>query len=172
MTTSGQQAMASSTADTVATLLREPETRADTVDALEAHIGAHEEALALAAMAELSDLMTLGVSEVDASMFQRIGWLRGRLVAEAADQPAMYAAAMGNGRAEAIMNSSVNVNVIAQVAGKAADELSCEDVLSYACVLAVDPPALARGTSAPWNAACGSALEYIKRFITSNMLGL
>ena len=87
-------------------LLADPAMRAGTVAALEAHSGAHDEPLALAAIVGLSELMALDASEVNAALFQRLGWLRARLVADAADGPAMWGAAWTDGRFEAIYGSS------------------------------------------------------------------
>lgn len=158
------------TADTVAALLVSPETRIGTIEALEAHIGAHDEQLALVAIATLSELMALDVVDVEPALFQRIGWLRGRMVTEAADAPAMWASACKDGRFEAIFGSTVNV--LAQIVGKAPETLGQDDALSWACALAMDGPAYRHGGSLSWNAAFGDAFTFIRLMVELDPMGM
>ena len=118
-------------AGTVAGALADPATRSAALDALEAHGGPHGAALALAAAPALTDVMCLDTAEVPHALFRRAGLLRGRLMAEAADPPAMYGALLGDGRyARALAAPSVGAGALLS---KSAGQLDHDDALSYAC---------------------------------------
>ena len=88
--------MAALAADTVGSLLRDRETRAAALDALDAHAVPIERSVSLGAAPVLGELLALDVAEVGPAEFARIGLLLGRLVAEASDDPAsVFGAALG-----------------------------------------------------------------------------
>ena len=162
--------MASPTAGTVAARLADQSARVATLAALEDHSGAHPEPLALAAVAGLSELMALDASEVAAELFQRIGWLRARLVVEAADPAEMFGAAWSGGRLEAMMESTTSA--LGLVFAKAPEELDARDTLVYACALAMDPPAQVRGWTRAFAAAAGDTLALMDKWVPINPVGL
>jgi hypothetical protein len=101
--------MAALAADTVGPLLRDRETRAAALDALEAHAVPIERPVSLGAAPALGELLALDVAEVGPADFDRIGLLLGRLTAEASDDPAsVLGAAMGEGRLLAFFRSEGN----------------------------------------------------------------
>lgn len=156
-------------AGTVAALLADPATRVSTLDALEARTGTHPEPVALAAIVGLSELMVLGVSEVGAELFQRIGLLRARLAVEAADPAEVYGAAWKDGQLEAVWDSSASA--LGQVFAKAPEELGAEDALFYACVWAMDPPAMVRGWTRAHTAGFGGSLAFFGKTMPIDPMG-
>ena len=120
---------------TVAALIADPATRSAALDALEAHSGAHDEALALAAGPALTDVMLLDADQVGHELFQRVGVLRARLVVEAADPDAVFGSAL-NGGSDGRWKAQFTApdNVIARSFAKAPEEIDEQDALSYACM--------------------------------------
>jgi hypothetical protein len=116
--------------DSVAARIADPATRLATLDALEAHAGPHDAALALAVAPALVDLQCLEASEVDHALFQRVGMLLARLVEEATDWTAAWGAARGAGRWSKLLRAS---NVVRQLLSKPVAELDQRDAMSYAC---------------------------------------
>lgn len=118
---------------TVANLLADSSTRIAALDALEAHGGPHPTPLAVAAAPALTDVLCLDAAEVDHVLFQRVGLLRARLLADAPpdDVPAIYGAMVGGGRFAKSLNAPSNV--IARMFTKPVGELNSTDALSYAC---------------------------------------
>jgi hypothetical protein len=132
------------TADAVATLLRGCDTRAATLEALEAHPKPIPTPLSIAAAPALGELLAASSSEVGREQFDRIGLLLGRLMTEASDDPApVVGAAFGDGRLAAASDAQDNVLVCSL--RKPAAELTLEDAHSYACYYATFGPASARG---------------------------
>ena len=130
---------------TVASSLTNAETRTATLDALEAHRGGpYPTPLAVAAAPALTDVMCLDAAEVDHALFQRVGLLRARLLADAAldDVAAIFGAMMGGGRLAAFYDAP---HVIARTLAKPAAELDQAHALSLACWMAFWPAAQVRG---------------------------
>ena len=127
--------------DTVAALIADPATRSAALDALEAHSGAHDEALALAAGPALTDVMLLDADQVGHELFQRVGLLRARLVDEAADSHAVFGSALNGGSDGGRWKAQFTApdNVIARAVAKAPEEIDEQDALSYACMWAAWP---------------------------------
>ena len=128
--------------DTVAALLADPATRSAALDALEAHSGAHDEALALAAGPALTDVMLLDADQVGHELFQRTGLLRARLVSDAAAPWGMYYGTTLNGGSDGgrwKAQFTAPDNVIARAVAKAPEEIDEQDALSYACMWAAWP---------------------------------
>ena len=162
--------MAALAADTVGPLLRDRETRAAALDALDAHAVPIERSVSLGAAPALGELLALDVAEVGPAEFDRIGLLLARLAAEASDDPAsVYGAAWGEGRLLAFWRSEGNA--VARALRKPAEELTREDALHIACSVALDPQASVRGWTEPI-AATGSAttMEYIGVWMTEDPL--
>jgi hypothetical protein len=162
--------MAALTADTVGPLLRDRETRAAALDALDAHAVPIESSVALSAAPVLGELLALDADEVGPAKFDRIGLLLARLTAEASDDPAsVFGAAWGEGRRVAFMRSEGNA--VARALRKPAEELTREDALHLACADALDVQASVRGWTEPI-AATGSAttMEYIGVWMTEDPL--
>lgn len=152
------------TADTIAALLADSATRINTIDKLEAHSGAHDESLALAAIVQLSELMALDQSEVEPPLFRRIGWLRGRLVAESADPAVMYGAAERfGGLMEKVLGSTTNA--LGRLTRKVPEEIAQEDVLTCAAVAAIVPPACPHGITPMHTAAAGDSFKWLGSII-------
>ena len=145
--------MADLAADTVASLLRDGATRTATLEALEQQEGAPiDPAVALAAAPALYEALAMDATEVGRDDFDRIGLLLARLAAEASDDPAVFGAAIGEGRYAAHYRSKGSV--LAQAVGqRAASELTLADARSFACAAAMYPPALVRGLTKPFAAA-------------------
>ena len=144
--------MAALAADTVGSLLRDRETRAAALGALEAHAVPIERSVSLGAAPVLGELLALDVAEVGPADFDRIGLLLGRLVAEASDDPAsVFGAAWGEGRMLALWRSEGNA--VAQALRKPAEELTREDALHIACAEALLPQASVHGFTKIWAAA-------------------
>eukprot|EP01046_Picozoa_sp_COSAG06_P080573 COSAG06_NODE_27840_length_585_cov_1.156379_1_plen_124_part_10 len=124
--------MAALAADTVGPLLRDRETRAATLDALDAHAVPIERSVSLGAAPALGELLALDVAEVGPAEFDRIGLLLGRLMAEASDDPAsVIGAAWGEGRFLAFFRSCCEGNALAQALRKPAEELTRKDALHF-----------------------------------------
>ena len=144
--------MAALAADTVGSLLRDRETRAAALDALDAHAVPIERSVSLGAAPVLGELLALDVTEVGPADFDRIGLLLGRLVAEALDDLAsVYGAAQGEGRLLAFWRSEGNA--LAQTLRKPAEELTREDALHIACAEALLHQASVHGFTKIWAAA-------------------
>jgi hypothetical protein len=144
--------MATLAADTVGTLLRDRETRAAALDALNAHAVPIERSVSLGAAPALGELLALDAVEVSPADFDRIGLLLARLVAEASDDSAsVFGAAMGEGRYAAYWRSEGNV--VAQALRKPTEELTREDALHFACAIPLEPQAYIRGFTKPVAAA-------------------
>ena len=119
--------------DTVASALADPNTTITTLDALEQHHGPHDPALALAAAPALTDLLCLDAAAVPHALYQRVGLLRGRLMAEAEDLAAMYGGFYGGGRFARLLTApSVGQGALRS---KSAAQLDRDDALSYGAAL-------------------------------------
>jgi hypothetical protein len=158
--------MADLAASTVGPLLRDRETRAAALDALDAHAVPIERSVTLGAAPALGELLALDVAEVGPAEFDRIGLLLGRLVAEASDDAAsVYGAMWGEGRLLAFYRSEGNVG--AQALRKPAEELTREDALHLACADAYFPQSCVRGYTKPFAAAgFASTLEFLAMWMT------
>ena len=145
--------------------LRDRSTRLATLGALEAHAVPIPTAVALAAAAVLCELQALDAAEAPKEMHDRAGLLVARLVAEAlpygaAAQAAVIGAAHGGGRYARCFNAEGSV--IAATARTPAAELTRADARSYACLLAQEGPAFARGMTAPIKAAGFTTMEFLE----------
>ena len=162
--------MAALSADTVGPLLRDRETRAAALDALDAHAVPIERAVSLGAAPALGELLALDAAEVGPAEFDRIGLLLARLVAEASDDPAsVFGAAMGEGRWLAFWRSEGNA--VAQALRKPAEELTREDALHLARVDAQWPHVIVRGATKPFAAAgYSSTLEYLAMWMAEDRI--
>ena len=162
--------MASLAAGTTGPLLRDRETRAAALDALDAHAVPIERSVSLGAAPALGELLALDAAEVGPVEFGRIGLLLARLVAEAPDDPAsVFGAAWGEGRLLAFWRSEGNA--VARALRKPAEELTREDALHLACAVAVEPQAAVRGWTEPIAAAgFATSLEYIGVWMTEDPL--
>jgi hypothetical protein len=164
--------MAALAAGTVGSLLRDRETRAAALGALEAHAVPIERSVSLGAAPVLGELLALDVAEVGPADFDRIGLLLARLVAEASDDPAsVLGAAMGEGRFLAFFRSEGNAS--AQASRKPAEELTREDALHHACFSAFWTQAYVRGLTQLY-AATGFAttMEFFGVFMTEDPLSV
>jgi hypothetical protein len=128
--------------ETVGPLLRRPESRNGALDALEAHTGAHDTPLAVAAAGALTDLLSEPADTGPAGriVFRRAGLMRARLAAEAADPGALWHPPHGAYCSE---NS-----VFDQIISKAPPELQKEDAVDLACLAAMEGPASRYGWTA------------------------
>jgi hypothetical protein len=162
--------MAALTADTVGSLLRDRETRAAALDALDAHAVPIERSVSLGAAPALGELLALDTAEVGPPEFDRVGLLLGRLVAEASDDPAsVLGAAWGEGRVKAFSLSRSEGNALAQALRKPAEELTRKDALHVACADASWPHASVRGLTKPLAAAgFASTMEFLAMWMTDN----
>ena len=155
--------------DTVGTVLADPATRIQTLDALERHEGPHDAALALAMAPALTDLLCLDGASVPHALYQRVGLLRGRLLVEADDPVALGGVALGEGRyARELTAASVSMEGLRS---KSAAELGRDDALSYACGEAL--AAALRDGHGCWTRAFaaggfGSAKELIAIYMTEH----
>lgn len=145
--------------DTVAESLRAEATIANTLDNLEALAAPIPSAVALAAAPALLDV--LAADNVDRAVFDRSALLLARLVAEAAPEPALvYGAAMSGERFALFFAPSLVAEAL-QHALSAAQPLTREDAVSYACLCALHGPSYVRGAQAPIEAAGRSVMEYM-----------
>lgn len=154
-------------AEDVARLLADPDTRITTLDALEKHSGAHDPALAAAAAPALSDLLALDAMDVPHAVFQRVGLLRARLLHEtpADDRAALYGAMFGGGRFVAEWDARNNVIAMAVRHGAAA--LTREDALSYGCAWAHNNLTHVRNyTESVRAAGLGGTIEWFGQYMT------
>ena len=164
--------MAALSATTVGPLLRDRETRAAALDALDAHAVPIERSVSLGAAPALGELLALDAAEVGPAEFDRIGLLLARLVAEASDDPAsVYGAAWGEGRLLAFWRSEGNA--VARALRKPAEELTREDALHFACAEAVWTQAYIRGCTKAF-AATGFAttMEFMAVFMAEGPLSM
>ena len=144
--------MASLAAGTTGPLLRDRETRAAALDALDAHAVPIERSVSLGAAPALGELLALDVAEIGPAEFARIRLLLARLMAEASDDPAsVFGAALGDGRFTACLRSEGNT--VAQALRKPAEELTREDAVHLACAEAYLAPTFVRGCTKPIAAA-------------------
>jgi hypothetical protein len=160
-------------ADTVGPLLRDRETRAAALDALDAHAVPIERSVSLGAAPALVELLVLDVAEVSPAEFDRISLLLARLMMEASDDPAsVFGAAWGEGRWLAFYRSAGNA--LAQALRKPAEELTREDALHVACTEASPcAQSAVRGLTKPFAAAgFATSMECIAVFITEGPLQL
>jgi hypothetical protein len=164
--------MAALTADTVGPLLRDRETRAAALDALDAHAVPIESSVALSAAPVLGELLALDADEVGPAKFDRIGLLLARLTAEASDDPAsLFGAALGEGRWSALWRSEDNV--VAQALRKPAEELTWEDAQHIACSEALSAHAYVRGATNPVAAAgFATSMEFFAAYMVEEPLSV
>ena len=164
--------MAALAAGTVGPLLRDRETRAAALDALDAHAVPIERSVSLGAAPVLGELLALDVAEVGPAEFDRIGLLLARLVAEASDDPApVFGAALGEGRLLAFYRSEGNA--LALTLRKPAEELTREDALHHACAGAYFPHSLVRGATKPMAAAgFATTMEFYVMWMAEDPLQL
>jgi hypothetical protein len=155
-------------ADTVGPLLRDRETRAAALDALDAHAVPIERSVSLGAAPALGELLALDVAEVGPAEFDRIGLLLARLVAEISDDPASVCGAVwGQGRWLAFWRSEGNA--WARALRKPAEELTREDALHVACSEALGPHYYIRGVSKPIAAAgFATTMEFFGAYMTED----
>jgi hypothetical protein len=163
--------MAALAADTVGPLLRDRETRAAALDALEAHAVPIERPVSLGAAPALGELLALDVAEVGPAEFDRIGLLLARLAAQASDDPAsVYGAAWGEGRLKAFYRSEGNA--LAQALRKPAEELTREDALHFACAEPKAPMSVRGGTKPIAAAGFASTMEFFGVLMTEDPLSV
>ena len=162
--------MATLAADTVGTLLRDRETRAAALDALNAHAVPIERSVSLGAAPALGELLALDAAEVGPAEFGRVGLLLARLAAEAPDDPAsVCGAAWGEGRWVSFWRSEGSA--VAQALRKPAEELTREDALHLACSEALISQACVRGWTKPWAAAgFATTMEFLVAWMTEDTL--
>ena len=158
--------MAALAAGTVGPLLRDRETRAAALDALDAHAVPIERSVSLGAAPALGELLALDVAEVGPAEFDRIGLLVARMVAEASDDPAsVFGAAFSEGRLLALYRSEGNA--VAQALRKPAEELTREDALHLACSNAYFAQAWVRGLTKIFAAAgFANTMEFLAVWMT------
>jgi hypothetical protein len=156
-------------AETVAERLRAEETRARTLDALEAHPPSLPRDLALMAAPALVDV---AAETVDRDEFDRSTLLLARLAAEAApDTSAVCGAGWGGGRLGAFLAPRLIVEATQRGLGaNGADGggLTREDAYSVACWASWDAPSSVRGTTALYAAAGHTTMEWIGTVSTSS----
>ena len=155
--------------DTVASLLRDGDTRTATLEALEQQEQPPiDRAVALAAAPALYEALAMDASEVGRDDFDRAGLLLARLAAEASDDPSViYGAALGEGRLAAHYRSKGSV--LAQAVGKPASELTRADARSFACASAYWPPSFVKGLTKPIAAAgFAKTAEFFALYMTED----
>eukprot|EP01043_Picozoa_sp_COSAG02_P047004 COSAG02_NODE_4461_length_5336_cov_3.180829_1_plen_238_part_10 len=151
--------------DTVAEWLRAEDTRAGTLQALDALPSPCPSELALAAAPALVDVAA--VTE-DREVLDRCGLLLARLLAEAAPDPsALYGAALGGERLAAWFAPRLLVEATQRALGNGSGEggrqpLGREDAYSFACMCAWMSPAFVRGVTAPEAAAGRTVMEHMR----------
>ena len=108
----------------------------------------------------------MDAAEGERAAYDRAGLLLGRLHEEEAlpDIVAVHAAAFGDGGWEKLWNADSVLNAALR---KPASQLTRADAVSYACALAFEPVAYARGATAPWAAAGLTAMEYLGLFMSA-----
>jgi hypothetical protein len=137
---------------TIAHLITDRTTREAALEALEMQAGAHEVSLALAAAPALTDVLCLDKAEVGHALFQRVGLLRARLVAEAADPGVMFGTAHCDGRWAAYFAAP---NVVTKALEGPPHELDATAVTSYVCGHAAVEAAMA---ACGWTKAMAAAM--------------
>ncbi len=146
----------------VDTLLRDRDTRAATLEALEAQSTRIDPAVSLAAAPVLAELLTASASEVGREQFDCIGLLLGRLFAEVADCPTpLFRAAFSDGRWVALFSLNSN-NILAHVAQKPAVELTRADAFSVACWSSYVGPLCVNGMTGPLAAVGLGGMEWFE----------
>lgn len=149
---------------TVGEHLRAEDTRAATLQALEALPQPIPRELALAAAPALVDA---AAGTADRGVLDRCTLLVVRLVAEAAPDPsAVYGAAFGGERLAAHWAPRVLVEAMQRALGSGEgarqQPLTREDASSFACLEAYGPPAWVRGITAPEAAAGRTVMEHLR----------
>ena len=144
------------TAAAVAIGLRSEASRATALDALEALAPPIPSAMALAAAPALVDAMA---TETERASLDRCGLLLGRVLDEAAPDPAaVYGAVTGGERLAALYTPALLVEAV-QRALSADRPLTREDAMSYTCLWAREASALVCGYTAPEAAAGRTVIE-------------
>ncbi len=151
-------------ADTVGERLRPDDTRADTLQALEALPPPIPRELALGAAPALVDV---AAGTEDREVLNRCGLLLARLLAEAAPDPsAVYGAAFGGERLAAILAPRLLVGAVQRALGSGEgsvqEPLTRTDAYSFACLFAFWTPAWVRGLTAPEAAAGRTTMEMMR----------
>jgi hypothetical protein len=77
-----------------------------------------------------TDVMCLDAAEAGHALFQRVGLLQARLIAEAEDPAAIWGAGYSDGRYAKELTAR---SVFGALHGKTAEQLDLDDALSYAC---------------------------------------
>jgi hypothetical protein len=151
--------------DTVAERLRAQDTRAPTLQALDALPPPCPPELALAAAPALVDV---AAATEDREVLDRCGLLLARLLAEAAPDPsAAYGAALGGERLAACYGPRLLVEATQRALGNGSGEggqqpLGREDAYSFACMTAWWPSGLVRGLTSSEAAAGRTVMECIR----------
>ena len=155
------------TAAEVGARLEDPATRAAALEALEQHAGPHDRALALAAAKQLGALAAADEALVDVPTARRVGLLLARMITDALDDDPMpvFAAAYGEGRMIASYMAPTVVNNMLRAAQEGSRQLSSEDALTYACVVAPWMIGYVRGGS-PLLAAIGFPVKDAIKFFS------
>jgi hypothetical protein len=149
--------------DTVARQLADAHTRVPALEAVEAAADENDAAMMVAAAGALSDLMVLDAAELPHAMFQRVGFLRARLLAKTPpDQhPPVLREIYGDGRLLAVGKASALNNVVG--VALSSGKLDRVAALSYAALVACNPSRDARGEGPVCAAAgFGSEIEFFR----------
>ncbi len=146
---------------TVGERLRTDDTRAATLDGLDAMLPPISRELALAAAPALVDVA--GDTD-DRETFARCALLVARVMAEAAPEPSVvYSAAFSGERYKKFLVPRCYLETMQRALRTERVEggqLTCDEARSFACRLAVTPPAFVRGLDAPISAAGHTVTEY------------
>jgi hypothetical protein len=157
--------------ETVAERLRAEETRASTLDALEARPRSIPRELALAAAPALVDV---AVETMDRGDFDRSTLLLGRLLDEAAPDPsAVFGAAFVGERLEAFFAPRLVVEAMQRASGGGCSvdtggQLTREDAYSVACWGVGFNVSLVRGLTGPAAAAGRTTMEWMRSVSASS----
>ncbi len=129
----------------------------DTLDALETHEGAWDSALSQAAARALTTAVLDTTAEHPPQILQRIGLLRGRLMAQAQDFDGVCAAILDDGKLLS------EYQVTDRIFAKPAPEITREDVHTYGCLCSHFPAAESCGYDTPAETAAGmDTFSYIR----------
>ena len=153
----GAAAMAVSAA-TVADGLRSEVTLIATLDTLEALAPPVPSTVALAAAPVLVDVIA---TETERASYNRCGLMRGRLLDEAAPDPAAVYGAATTGELMKMLFAPALLVEAVQRALSSGQPLTSEDAMSYACLGAREAPVRVRGFTAPEAAAGRTTMEYL-----------
>ena len=144
-------------ADTVAERLRDGATQSAALDALEAHAPPIPTATALAAAPALVDVLSAATEH---AALDRAALLFGRLVAEAAPEPAaVFGAATQGERYAALFAPDLLVEATQRAASTGGQALTQEDARSFACIKAFMGPMCVRGQTQPYAAGGRTTME-------------